>query len=413
MVAPEACAAYAVQGVVPGCVVAPISIDELAAVMGVGQEARAATTPWGGGTQQQIGAPPERIDLLVRTERLNRVLIHEPDDLTISVEAGMTLGALHAHLAQHGQMLPLDPPLPARATIGGLIATATDGPRRLGYGTLRDLLIGISVVEVGGSVSRGGGMVVKNVSGFDMMKLYLGSFGTLAVVASANFKLLPAPRFNATQCCTFDSIKAAFGFLEALQMTQLTPTAAEYLNRGALHALGLDGACAIVVRAEGLEAAVERHMREVGGLAQQHNATTTLHAEDAVLWQCIADLPQTADLVTDEAVIKLAVLPSDTDRAIVHLEALSERLGHAPIISARALNGVVYARLRPVDALLLTELAMTLPGLRWVATSIAGTPRWGAAPSALTMMQRIKQEFDPLGLLNKGRFVTDSGERRA
>src|SRR5262245_36572368 len=182
------CAAYAVQGVVPGCVGAPGSIEELAGVLRAAEQLRAVVVPWGGGTQQQIGSPPGHVDLVVQTERLNHVLIHEPFDLTISVETGMTLGALRDHLARHGQMLPVDPPLPARATIGGLIATAADGPRRLGYGTLRDLLIGISVVEVGGRLTRAGGMVVKNVSGFDMMKLYLGSFGTRAVIVSANFK---------------------------------------------------------------------------------------------------------------------------------------------------------------------------------------------------------------------------------
>jgi FAD/FMN-containing dehydrogenases len=182
---------FSVQGVRPLCVVTPGNVEELQATLRIAAGRRAALAAWGGGTQQLIGAPPTRLDLVVRTTRLNRVLAHTPDDLTISVEAGMTFGALRTYLAHHGQMLALDPPLPDRATIGGLIATATDGPRRLGYGTLRDALIGIAVVEVGGRLSRGGGMVVKNVSGFDMMKLYLGSFCTLAVIASANFKLLP------------------------------------------------------------------------------------------------------------------------------------------------------------------------------------------------------------------------------
>src|SRR5262245_14456366 len=182
---PQECAAYAVQGITPACVAAPGSLDELSAVMHVAHEQRAAVAPWGGGTQQSIGNPPTRLDLVVRTERLNQVLVHEPDDLTISVAAGITIGALREHLARHRQMLPIDPPLPARATLGGLLATGMDGPRRLGYGTLRELLIGITVVEADGRISRGGGMVVKNVSGFDMMKLYRGSLGTLAIIASA------------------------------------------------------------------------------------------------------------------------------------------------------------------------------------------------------------------------------------
>ena len=126
------CAEFAVHGVVPGRVAAPGTVEETAAVMAAAHAAGAVVVPWGGGTQQLIGGPPERVDLVVRTGRLNRVLIHEPDDLTISVEGGMTLGELRRYLAPHGQMLPINPPLADTATIGGLLATAMDGPRRLG-----------------------------------------------------------------------------------------------------------------------------------------------------------------------------------------------------------------------------------------------------------------------------------------
>ncbi|MEO7911563.1 MAG: FAD-binding oxidoreductase, partial [Roseiflexaceae bacterium] len=291
LIAADACADYAVQGVVPACVVAPGSLEELSAVMRVAYERRAAVVPWGGGTQQNIGAPPVQIDLLVRTERLNRVLIHEPDDLTISVEAGITLGALHELTRRHGQMLPLDPPFASRATIGGLLATATDGPRRLGYGTLRELTIGIAVVEASGRITRGGGMVVKNVSGFDMMKLYLGSLGTLAIITSANFKLLPIPRAATTLLCTFGDSAAAFAAIEAIQLTQLTPTAVEYLNNAALNALDRTGSCALALRSEGLPQAVERHIAELSALATRHGTADTQRLEgdnDAALWERIA-----------------------------------------------------------------------------------------------------------------------------
>jgi glycolate dehydrogenase FAD-binding subunit len=402
------CPAYAVQSVVPGCVVAPGSKEDLAAVLSVAQGLRAAVVPWGGGTQQNIGAPPERVDLIVRTDRLSRVLVHEPSDLTISVEAGMTMVALRDYLVRHGQMLPIDPPLPARATIGGLIATATDGPRRLGYGTLRDLLIGITVVEAGGRITKGGGMVVKNVSGFDMMKLYLGSFGTLAIVASANFKLLPIPRAAASLLCTFDTPTNAFATLEALQLTQLTPTAAEYLNTGALAALGFAGSCGLVLRAEGLEAAVERHMTDMADLARRNMARDLQRidgAADTDVWGRIADLAQTADLANDEALFKLAVLPAEVERTVAQIEALGAQSGLTAIVSARGLNGVIYARLRPVTASGLTELRAALPATLWIATTLAGVPRWGAQPAGLDLIQRIKNEFDPLGILNKGRFV--------
>ena len=405
---PAACALYAVQGVVPTCVVTPGSLEELSAVMQVAYARRAAVVPWGGGTQQNIGNLPARVDLLVRSGRLNRVLIHEPDDLTISVEAGITLGALRELTARHGQMLPLDPPLASRATIGGLLATAADGPRRLGYGTLRELTIGIAVVEASGRISKGGGMVVKNVSGFDMMKLYLGSLGTLAIIASANFKLLPIPRAAATLLCTFDDPTAAFAMIEAIQLTQLTPTAAEYLNSTALKALGRTGSCVLALRAEGLPQAVERHISELSALATRHGAADMQRldgADDDALWRRIADLSQAADLALDEALLKLTALPFEVERTVAQIELLAARADARAAINARALNGVIYTRLRPVSTESLSALLAELPGIQWVATALAGVPRWGAPPPGLDLMRRIKAEFDPAGMLNQGRYM--------
>lgn len=434
---PRGCAAFVVQGVVPACVAAPGSLEELSAVMRAADAHRAAVAPWGGGTQQRIGGPPARLDLVVRTGRMASVLVHEPDDLTISVEAGLTLGALREHLVRHGQMLPLDPPLPERATIGGLIATAADGPRRLGYGTLRDLLIGVTVVEADGRVSRGGGMVVKNVSGFDMMKLYLGSFGTLAVVASANFKLLPAPRAAGSLLCRFDTPERAFAAAGALALTQLTPTAVEYLSAGALpflgevwggeappkeifargpaapappHAAAESGACALLVRAEGLPQAVERHMADAARIAGQAGAAGVARlegADETALWARVAGLPQAERLAPGEALLKLAVLPADVERAAARLEKLARTAGVRAAISARALSGVVYARLAPLDGERLAAILAQLPGLQWVATDLPGVARWGAAPQGAEVMRRIKREFDPHNLLNPGRFIPE------
>jgi glycolate oxidase FAD binding subunit len=405
---PAACAGYAVQGVVPACMVTPGSLEELSAVMRVAYERRMAVVPWGGGTQQNLGGLPARVDLLVRTERLNRVLIHEPDDLTISVEAGITLGALQELTRRHGLMLPLDPPLADRTTIGGLLATATDGPRRLGYGTLRELTIGIAVVEASGRVTRGGGMVVKNVSGFDMMKLYLGSLGTLAIIASANFKLQPIPRAAATLLCTFGDPAAAFAVIEAIQLTQLAPTAVEYLNSVALSALDQLGTCALALRAEGLPQAVERHIAELSALATHHGAVDPRRLDredDAAVWERIADLPQAAELAPDETLIKLTTLPFEVERTVAQIELLAAHADARATINARALNGVIYIRLRPVTAASLNVLLAALPGIQWVATALAGVPRWGPPPQGLDLMRRIKAEFDPAGMLNQGRYV--------
>jgi glycolate oxidase FAD binding subunit len=443
--APEACAGFAVHGVVPECVVAPGTLEELSAVMRVAHEHRALVAAWGGGTRQRIGGAPPHLDLVVRTARLDRVIQHEPNDLTIAVEAGMTLGALRAHLARHGQMLPLDPPLAEQATIGGLIATAADGPRRLGYGTLRDLLIGITVVEADGRVSRAGGMVVKNVSGFDMMKLYLGSYGTLALIASANFKLLPIPRAAGSLLAVFHTPAQAFAAVATLAETQLTPTAVEFLNGGALQMVATEqsedtrtavastsvdpapssidrlssgrsmssvanDSCGLLVRAEGLPLAVERHLADVVRIAESAGAigVTRLEGPDERnVWTRVADLPQCAVLAEGEAVLKLAVLPAETERAIERLEQLAQETSASLTISARALNGVLYARVGQHDVTRLARFVAGAPGVQWVATDAADVPRWGALPQGEAVMRRIKREFDPHGRLNPGRFVVE------
>ncbi|MFN7472995.1 MAG: FAD-binding oxidoreductase, partial [Roseiflexaceae bacterium] len=215
--------AHTVHGVLPARVVIPTSQAAVGAVMQQAAQEGWTVVPWGGGTHQHIGAPPTSVDLVVSTAALTGVLQHEPNDLTISVEAGMTAGALRAYLATHGQMIPIDPALPDQTSIGGMLATACDGPRRAQYGVLRDMIIGIHVVEVNGQPSRAGGMVVKNVSGFDMMKLYHGSYGTLALITAANFKLIPIPPARGSVLIGCADSSAALRIVDTLSQSQLTP----------------------------------------------------------------------------------------------------------------------------------------------------------------------------------------------
>ena len=206
-----------IDGVAVSEVLVPGDAQETAEALAEAATSGRAVSPVGGGTALNLGNPPERVDCVLATERLAGIIDYEPTDLVMSVGAGARFGDVQAVLAEHGQRLPLDPPGGADATIGGLIATARWGPLRYSAGTLRDLLIGISVAHSSGTVSKAGGMVVKNVSGYDMPRLYLGSLGTLGVVVSANFKVLPRPRVEATVVATYDEPTKAFAMATALR----------------------------------------------------------------------------------------------------------------------------------------------------------------------------------------------------
>jgi glycolate oxidase FAD binding subunit len=404
----------------PSLTASPGSLEELAAVMALAHEAGAVVVPLGGGTQRALGAALRaggREVLTVLTGRLGRVLHYEPTDLTISVEAGVTLAALDATLAEHGQMLPVDAPLPARATLGGALATNADGPRAVRYGTWRDLLIGVRVVECTGRVSKAGGMVVKNVSGFDMMKLYIGSLGSLAVIASANFKLLPRPREAATIRCACPSVEAAWQIVEAIRRSPLQPAAVELLAASgdwpdATHVVHRSPFI-VCVSAEGHPAAVQRHLRDVGRLAEEAGAAAQVvaGADHAALWSRIADLPRADELAEDEAVLRVATLPSALPAALALATGLAQHHGLTLLLDARALAGVAYLRVRgAATRAFLAELRAGLAGGDVVAMG-ANPPLtepgevWGEPPEGLELMRRIKAEFDPADMLNPGRFL--------
>src|SRR5579875_738091 len=223
----------------PESILSPASIEELSACLAHADASGLALIPWGGGSQMGLGNPPAAYDAALDLRGLNSVVEYEPDDVTISVEAGMTFAKLGRIIGPHAQMLPVDVADPERATIGGLIASGISGPRRFGYPSLRDLIIGITVALPNGQIAKGGGRVVKNVSGFDMMRLYHGSLGSLAVIVRVNFKLIPDPGSDRTVWATFERLEDADAAAEAVRLSQLVPTAIVGLNREVAKAAGV------------------------------------------------------------------------------------------------------------------------------------------------------------------------------
>ena len=220
---------HAVDGVLPSMTVQPGSQDEVAAVVSACASAGAAMIPWGGGTAMATGNPPKRLDVVVCLERLDRIVEFDADNLCVTVEAGMPLGRLQQVVAERQELLPLDPPDSDRVTLGGLVAANQSGSCRLLHGTPRDWVLGMRVVLLDGERIRCGGRVIKNVSGYDMNKLFIRSFGTLGIITEVTLKLLPMPSARASVLGLFPGLPEASSVLEKIQASFLLPEALDLL----------------------------------------------------------------------------------------------------------------------------------------------------------------------------------------
>jgi len=250
-------AAAAVDGVRPRWVAAPATLEQLSQVLALARQEELAVTPRGSGSSLEQGCPPPRLDLVVDLRRLDAVVEHNPDDLTISVQAGMTAGALAARLAEHRQALPLDPPGWNSRTLGGITATQASGPLRMRYGTMRDLLLGVRFVQADGVVTWGGAKVVKSVTGYDVPKLMVGALGTLGILAELTLRLHPAPACERTSLAAFPSADAAQAFVAAVVDSPLQPNRVEWLNGMASRPWGVtDAAASLAISIGSVEVAV-------------------------------------------------------------------------------------------------------------------------------------------------------------
>ncbi len=418
--------AYAVDGIRPRLACAPTSVDELADAVSAAHRAGASVIPRGGGTRMALGLPPRAADLVVRTERVDSIVEYEPADLTVTVQAGIRLAVLQERLRTEGQMLALDPSAADRATIGGLIATNASGPLRLGYGTVRDLVIGTRVVNADGVVSKAGGRVVKNVAGYDLNKLYIGSLGTVGIVVELSFKLHPLPQAQGMVVATFSSVEDAAAAIGEVVRSPLNAAAVELLDSGAAAVVRRDATlpeqgCLLVVAALGFEAAVHRQVRDIRALCRAaSDAEAVLDPERVdALWAVLRELPDPS--APDTALLKVAVPSARSAATLSRLRAQATEAGFRPVLLAHAGSGVVYLRLdypsRDADAAgHLADLvnrarahARDQGGSLVVeacpAAAKPGLDVWGPPPDGFSVMRALKQQLDPKGTLNPGRYV--------
>jgi glycolate oxidase FAD binding subunit len=405
-----------IEGRTPEAAVFPGTVEELAAV--VTQTAAAGVTilPWGGGTAMAVGEPPPRPGIVLGLRRMARVVEHEPGDLTVTVEAGLTVAGLQEALRARGQWLSLDPPDADRATVGGVIAANACGPRRHLYGTIRDLLIGVTVVTADGAVVRGGGKVVKNVAGYDLPKLFIGSWGTLGVVVEATFKLRPLPDDERLLAVRFDRLKDCGAAARALLGGDLIPNAIEILDPTAAAALGLSAEAALVVGFDGLREQVDWQAAELTALVGPLGGRDVTALPPAT-WPKLTTVARDA-FATPAALMTLSVLPTHVVDTMEQGAQAARQRGLASAWAAHAGVGAVTGALFvsgeavPV-ATVLTEWRMLAAAggghatLTWAPLAVkAQVPVWGDAGPAGRIMQRIKAQLDPNDVLNPGRFVS-------
>jgi glycolate oxidase FAD binding subunit len=414
------CSPHALDGRTPEAVVFPGSKEEVSGVLVLAAEEAMPVTPWGGGTKMAIGAPPSRLGLVLGLKRLNRVVEHEPGDLTATAECGITLAALQSELGKRGQWMSLDPAHPERATLGGILASNASGPRRHLYGTARDVLIGITVVAADGAIVRGGGKVVKNVAGYDLPKLYVGSFGTLGVLVEATLKLRPLPDVDRLVIARFDRIKDAGQAVRALMASDLVPSALELVDGETLRALALGEGCAVLIGVDGIREQVDWQCAEIGRLlgplGLKDMAVLDDEARDAA-WRGLGELGR-AGVDDTAAVMKWGVLPTALAEVMEAGSAAAQRSGLVARITAHAGVGVARAVLAGGSAdtnavvSTLTEWRAMVNGaaghalLEWAPLAVKERVAvWDTPGAALRIMKGIKERLDPHGILNPDRFV--------
>lgn len=375
----------------------PAGVGEIAKVLRYTNEHGLMVAPTGNGTKLGWGNPVAA-RVLLSLERMSGVREHSWQDMTCTVEAGCTWNAMQAALEQHGQMVALDPLWPDRSTVGGIAATNDSGALRLKYGSLRDLILGMTVVLADGTIAKTGGKVVKNVAGYDLHKLMTGSFGTLGVIAEINFRLHPVEEHVRTWTASAPSVADLAQPIGTLLNSQLVPSAVQ-VRSGKL-------GCAIDVRIaarhECMSAYEARLRKALGGPALEETTGAVWNAR-----QAMHDIP-------NAAVLKISTRPDDLCAVFAEIQQWASATGAEIAIVAQAAGLMTVAVAGASDSALMPiqHLRQRLheSGGSVVALQVPEQLRgrfdvWGCASDALPLMREIKRRFDPNRILNPGRFA--------
>ena len=438
---PTELSAYAIDGKTPGAAVRPGTAAEVAEIVKFASAEKLAIVACGARTKLGIGFAPSRYDLALDMTRLDRVIAYDPGDLTLSVEAGVPLHSLGQTLAEHRQFLPLAAPFLAQTTIGGLIASGVDSPLRQFYGTARDFLLGVEFVTGEGVAAKSGGRVVKNVTGYDIHKLMIGSLGTLGVMTRVNFKTFPMPMRARGFAARFVRAEQALDMRHRVARSALTPLTMEILSPRVAELFDSEAALRY-----------EPAAMPAGVISRTEWALTAGYAgNEDVLNRCGADLQRMAEeagatefaVLADEnlrpafnrkrefvpialassqaaTIMKMSVLPMRMAEALAAAERAAESNALPWAAMARGL-GVIYFALLPAarneDAQ--AHAAAATDAIHAACAELGGHSTipwcpaewktalkiWGLPRADFPQMQKLMSVFDPQGVLSPGRFV--------
>jgi glycolate oxidase FAD binding subunit len=405
---------------VPQWVLEPGSADEIAYVLRYAGSARLCVAPRGSGTKMGWGNPPRAVDLILSTRRLDHVLEHAWADMTATVEAGCKVADVQRVLAEHGQRLAIDPLWPEQATIGGILATNDSGPLRGRFGSLRDLIIGMTAALPDGTLAKSGGKVVKNVAGYDLPKLFTGSLGTLGVITEATFRLHPLPQTVRSVSFSLPTVAAVNELVLKILDSTLIPTGVQ-VRVGAPLAQGAPPQPPTLdVRLEGIPAAVDTQLQQLAKLAsaepQDAPPPEVWSAREALWGRVETGGVETLDITSlPHLVCKLSVLPSHLGRLCEAVLRVATPLRlHWQIVAQAVGVGLLRLDGQNEQALLaaLGVLRAEVEGLGGSLVVLQCSPEvkarvdvWGTTGDALPIMRRVKEQFDPAAILNPGRFV--------
>lgn len=436
------------DGVTPAAVVEPTDAKELAAIVQWARSHQVALLPATTGLYLPLGNPPAAIGVAVSLARLNRVLHYDPGDLTLGVEAGLPLAEVQKLLAGNSLFLPADPPYAGRAALGDLLAANASGPWRFAYGTWRDFVVGMKFVNGEGKLIKTGGRVVKNVAGYDLSKLLIGSLGSLGIVTEINFRVFPRPRQTATFVAAFTEAHTALAMRDRIVHSVWQPQALELLSPEAarlLHSTPLSPVAplsradardatgsvipsdhwSLVVSVGGVEKVIQRYETDFSALAQEFKAASfTVHREEEehAVWASVRDLlPRARESNPATTVVKAALPLTQVGPFLTKGQQVAARCELPVAASAHAGSGIAFLYLLPnpgmADAARRMAQAATemihagnnLGGrvtIPWCPTEVKRDVNvWGPLRDDFPLMKKLKTQFDPDRILNPGRFV--------